>query len=102
MKLLDIIAGPVIVEPEVAEEISTGSGRGGWIVTVFNNDFNTWEEVMTILQMATGCGPDEAYIETWEIDSLGASVVHNAGKAECSEAAGVIGTIGIKVTVSED
>ena len=102
MNLLNIYAGPVIVEPEAEEEISTGTGRGGWIVTVFNNEFNTWEEVMTVLQMATGCGPDEAFMETWEIDNLGASVVHNAGKVECSEAAAVIGTIGIRVTVSED
>jgi ATP-dependent Clp protease adaptor protein ClpS len=73
----------------------------GWIVTVFNNDYNTYEQVMTILMAATGCTAEEAYIEAWEIDNLGKSVVHHAGEEECRTAAKVIATIGIKVEVTQ-
>lgn len=73
----------------------------GWIVTVFNNETNTWEEVVDILRKATHCTFEEAWNETWEIDHLGMSVVHQGDEAECRRAAAVIATIGIKVEVSE-
>jgi hypothetical protein len=94
-----IFARPGIVEtPEIE---STGTSRGGWMVTVFDNDFNTYDQVIFILMVATGCDEDEAYIETWEIDHLGQSVVHIADEPECRRVAGIIATIGIRVEVSE-
>jgi hypothetical protein len=94
------MAGPGTIErPEVAD---TGAkGYPGWIVTVFNNDHNTWDEVLGILMVATGCSSEEAYMETWEIDNLGKSVVHQAAKGECERVALVISEIGIRVQVSE-
>jgi ATP-dependent Clp protease adaptor protein ClpS len=68
-------------------------------VTVFNNDSNTYEEVIVVLQAATGCTAEEAYIEAWEIDHFGACVVHRADEAECGQAADIIRTIGIRVEV---
>lgn len=90
-----------IVLPEVEEDIGSGSGYGGWIVTVFNNNHNTYDEVIMILQVATGCGADEAYMEAWEIDHMGCSVVHQGGEAECKDVAKIIATIGIKVEATE-
>lgn len=90
-----------IVVPETEEELSTGTRGGGWVVTVYDNDYNTWEEVMTILQIATGCSPEEAYMETWEVHHQGSSVVHCAEKAECENVAAIIARIRIKVSVSE-
>ena len=52
-----------------------------------------------ILMIATHCDEEEAYIETWEVDHLGKSVVHNAGKEECEDVAHIIRQIGIKVEV---
>lgn len=72
----------------------------GWIVTVYNNDRNTYEEVMAVLMIATECTSEEAYIEAWEIDHFGQCVVHRASEAECKSAALVISTIGIKVEAS--
>jgi len=90
----------VIERPETATP-DTGHGEG-WIVTVFNNDHNTYDEVLLILMIATQCDADEAYMETWEIDHLGKSVVHRAGEEECQNVAGVIATIGIQVEVSQE
>lgn len=72
----------------------------GWLVTVFDNDHNTYEEVMMILMAATGCCAQEAYIETWEIDKLGKSVVHHSTEDDCRMAASIISEIGIEVEVS--
>jgi ATP-dependent Clp protease adapter protein ClpS len=79
----------------------TGTGGDDHIVIVYNNDHNTYDEVMDILQRATGCTRDEAWVETWEIDHLGQSVVHHGSAEECERAASVIRTIGIHVEVRE-
>ncbi len=91
----------ITVEPEIQEN-DTNSLHGGWIVTVFDNDFNTVQEVMAVLMVATRCTQDEAYMETWEIHNLGKSVVHHGTEQICQNAADVISRIGIKVEVSEE
>ncbi len=94
-------SNPSIIERPEVEVPGSGSGEG-WIVTVFNNEHNTYDEVMLILMIATQCDADEAYMETWEVDHLGKSVVHRAGEEECQNVAGVIATIGIQVEVSHE
>jgi len=74
----------------------------GYLVRVYNNEYNTYEEVIHILMLATQCDFEEAEIETWEVDHLGSSVVHIAAQAECETAAGVISKIGIRVEVTEN
>ena len=95
------MASPRIIEaPEIRE---TSGGRGDhWIVTVYNNEYNTWDEVVGILMAATGCSEDEADMETWEVDNLGKSVVHHGAQNECQIVAEIISQIGIRVEVSEE
>jgi 4-hydroxy-3-methylbut-2-enyl diphosphate reductase IspH len=93
---------PVIVEEPEIKESGPGSGTGHWVVTVYDNDFNTVDEVVLILIKATCCSLDEAQMETWEIHTLGKSVVHHGDESECHEVAGVIGQIGIRVEVSSE
>jgi ATP-dependent Clp protease adapter protein ClpS len=90
-----------IAVPETEEATTDRTGFGGWIVTVYNNDFNTWDEVIHILMSATSCPYEEAHMETWEIHHQGSSVVHQACEEECSKVAAVIATIGIRVEASE-
>lgn len=73
-----------------------------YIVTVFDNDYNTVVEVITILMIATQCDLEEAQMETWEIHHLGRSVVHRASFEDCLAAAEIIRTIGIHVEVTCD
>jgi hypothetical protein len=89
---------PTVVERPSETHIED-SLTESWIVVVFNNETNTYDEVVMILMVATHCPLNEAEIETWEIDRLGKSVVHCAGKEECEEVASVIRQIGIKVEV---
>jgi ATP-dependent Clp protease adaptor protein ClpS len=71
------------------------------IVIVYDNPVNTWDQVILILQKATGCSLEEATNETWEIDTLGRSVVHHGDREECERAAAIIRTIGIDVVVDQ-
>jgi hypothetical protein len=93
---------PGVIEKTEIHELGAGERTDGWIVTVFDNEQNTYEEVVTILMIATHCGVDEAFIETWEIDHLGKSVVHTGSREACATVAQIIGTIGIKVEVSQE
>lgn len=71
-------------------------------VTVYDNSTNTYEEVTAVLQLATGCTEDEAFIEAWEIDHFGQCVVHRATEGECLDVAKIISKIGIRVEVQCD
>jgi ATP-dependent Clp protease adapter protein ClpS len=84
--------------PDLRDE-TTPSLLSDYIVIVFNNDTNTVEEVIGILQKATACSLEEAQMETWEIHFTGRSVVHHGDRSECERAAGIIATIGIRVAV---
>ncbi|MBX3096767.1 MAG: ATP-dependent Clp protease adaptor ClpS [Fimbriimonadaceae bacterium] len=84
------------------EEVAVTKPGPGWIVTVYNNETNTYEEVISILRIATGCTTEEAAIETWEIDHYGLCVVHRAGEDECLGVSKVIATIGIGVEATPD
>ena len=72
------------------------------MVTVYNNDVNTYQEVMIVLILATGCDEQEAFIEAWEVDHYGQCVVHRSGQEECNQVSQVISTIGIRVEVSQE
>ena len=87
--------------PDLREQ-GPGTGSGDHIVIVYNNDHNTYDEVIDILIRATGCPLEEAQIETWEVDHLGKSVVHHSTQEECERVAGIIRTIGIHVEVKPD
>lgn len=86
--------GKTAVQP--AEPVT---GTGEYIVIVYDNDYNTFDEVIAILMKATGCTLQEATMETWEVHNLGKSVVHHGSQDECERAARIIATIGIRVEV---
>jgi hypothetical protein len=87
---------------ERPETVDDAAKTGGYSVVVFNNEVNTYGEVTAVLILATNCTYEEAYIETWEIDHLGLSLVHFGSENECFEAAAIIRQIGIEVEVRAD
>jgi ATP-dependent Clp protease adapter protein ClpS len=87
--------------PELDEQ-GPGSGFGNWCVIVYNNEVNTFDEVITILMRATHCLIEEAIAETEEIHLHGHSVVHHSSQEICEAVAEVIATIGIQVEVKEE
>jgi len=89
-------------ESQITPSHSEDTGGSGYIVIVYDNSRNTYEQVIHILQVATACTYQEAYIEAWEVDHLGKSVVHHGGKEECERVAGIIRQIGITVEVTDD
>ena len=93
---------PTVTRPSAEHSPETVSTGSGYIVIVYDNDVNTYAEVIHILQLATGCTHEEAEIEAWEVDNLGKSVVHHGAKEECERAAGIVRQIGIRVEVTQE
>ncbi|MFQ3668753.1 MAG: ATP-dependent Clp protease adaptor ClpS, partial [Fimbriimonadaceae bacterium] len=89
-----------VVDPVVDDGATDAAGP--WVVIVYDNDYNTYEEVIAILMKATACSAQEAFIEAWEIDHLGKSVVHHGDREECDRAAAIIAQIGIRVDVAQE
>jgi ATP-dependent Clp protease adapter protein ClpS len=89
----------VALSPHV---IDSASGVGRWMVLIYNNEVNTIEEVIEILMRSTGCGNQEAYIETWEAHTYGKSEVHFADRSECEVVAHMIGSIGVQTEVRRE
>lgn len=87
--------------PDLSVEESTQSGDG-YRVVAYNNETNTYDEVIAVLMLATGCTMEEAYIETWEIDHYGQCAVHRADEEECQRVAKTISRIGVVTEVEPD
>jgi ATP-dependent Clp protease adapter protein ClpS len=100
--VISTMPADVLERPTLAPDLSGAEETqrtSEYVVIVFNNDYNTFDEVIHILQKATGCSLEEAEMETWEIDALGKSFVHHAEQEECQRVAAIIATIGIRVAV---
>jgi len=87
------------VQPEIFDP-SLGTGR--WMVVIFNNDTTPMDDVIAILMRSTGCGMQEAYIETWEAHTFGKAPVHFSSQQECEIVAAMIATIGVRTQVRRE
>jgi ATP-dependent Clp protease adaptor protein ClpS len=89
-----------VLDPSVDSNLDFQSSQEGrWQVLIFNNETNTWQEVVEVLMQATGCDTDEAVMETWEAHTYGKAPVHFAAKTECNEIARIISIIGVQTSV---
>jgi ATP-dependent Clp protease adaptor protein ClpS len=88
-----------VLDPVEVDDISY-SGR--WMVIMFNNPLNTFEEVIMILMVATECSMDEAELETWEAHLRGKAPVHFASKEECNRVSKIISSIGVVTEVQPE
>lgn len=88
-----------LLEPESTQQ-EASSRR--WTVIMFNNDANTFEEVIDVLIRSTDCDAQEAFMETWEADAFGSAHVHFAEKEPCVAVAEMIESIGVATEVKKE
>lgn len=72
------------------------------MVIIYDNDFNTDDEVLAILMRATGCSLQEASIEIWEAEHFGKAPVHFSSRGECEIVAAMISSIGVQTQVRRE
>ena len=90
-----------LFESQIEEEQSKFDDEDFYSVTVYNNDYNTFDEVIFIMQKAVFCSFEVAEHIAWELHNKGQAVVLKAPFHFAKTAAKVIGSIGIKVTVTK-
>lgn len=71
-------------------------------VVIYDNDTNTYQQVIDICMEALGITPDEAMGIALAIDNNGLAVVAQAPEGEAKRIAGIIGRIGIEVRILKD
>lgn len=84
------------VEPTIIEK---GLIAGRWMVVIYNNSYNTMDEVVEVLMKATGCSLDKAYMNAWEAHTFGQAPAHFADRDECEIVAAMISLIGVRTEV---
>lgn len=69
------------------------------MVLICNNNYNSFDEVVAVLQLATHCSLEEAHIEAWEAHTYGKAPCHFDSQAECERVARIIQKIGVVTEV---
>ena len=95
--------GRSLVEPLVAPGIISDIEEAGeYAVVIYNNDKNSFDQVIAVLMHATECDLQEATLETWEAHTFGQAKVHFAPQVECKHVARIISSIGIRTEVRRE
>jgi ATP-dependent Clp protease adaptor protein ClpS len=81
------------------EETTTGTELGNK-VTLFNDNYHTFDEVVNQIMLAIGAGEKEAFRLAYIADSRGSVVVYAGDINECVRVSDVLGAIGLKTTIN--
>jgi ATP-dependent Clp protease adapter protein ClpS len=99
MAVLHVLSS-VVDLPDVVTEKALQSklpGDGDWIVILYNCDCHTFDDVIEVLQRATGCTEDVAEFLAYKVHLDGRAIVFRSNREKCERVAGIIGSVGLQV-----
>lgn len=80
------------------EDIRDGADISGpWIVILYNCDCHTFDDVIEILQKATGCAVEKAFALALEVHTKGRAIVFSGSREECDRVTAIISSIRLQV-----
>ncbi len=71
--------------------------NGPWIVILYNCDCHTFDDVIGILQKATGCSVEKGFQIALEVHTKGRAICYSGTLEECDRVAGIISSIRLQV-----
>ena len=71
--------------------------NGPWIVILYNCECHSYDDVIAILQKATGCDVEKALAIALEVDTRGRAICFSGSRDECDRVAAIIGSIRLQV-----
>jgi ATP-dependent Clp protease adaptor protein ClpS len=83
---------------EIFEDETVDIGNQSRVV-LFNDDWHTFEEVISQIIKATGCSFDDARERTFEVHNNGKSVVYNGEMNSCLKVSSVLEEIALHTQV---
>lgn len=86
--------------PDVVEETEEKvEVRRPWQVTLFNDDWHPYDQVVLWVQKATGCSEPEAERITWTAHTTGQAVCFGGPLEACERVAAKLEEIALKVSI---
>jgi Uncharacterized conserved protein len=80
------------------EDIRDGADiTGPWIVILYNCECHTFDDVIDILQKATGCTVEKGFQIAYEVHTRGRAICFSGSKEECDRVANIIASIRLQV-----
>lgn len=86
------------VLPNPVDEIED-SASGDYCIVVYNNETNSFAEVIMILAIALNIDTERAELHAWDIHLRGSADVYFSSEEDCESRAKIISSIGIKTEV---
>lgn len=83
---------------ESLEDIRDGAEIDGpWIVILYNCECHTFDDVILILQKATGCSLEKGEAIAYEVHTKGRAICFSGSQEECERVAAIIASIRLQV-----
>jgi hypothetical protein len=83
---------------DLLDDLRNGSNiTGPWIVILYNCECHTFDDVVGILQKATGCTAEQGFKIALEVDSRGRAICFSGSQEECERVATIIASIRLQV-----
>lgn len=80
------------------EDIRDGADIDGpWIVILYNCECHTFDDVIGILQKATGCSVEKGFQIALEVHTKGRAICYSGSQEECDRVASIISSIRLQV-----
>ena len=86
-----------IILPYKTEETSVELGN---IVTLFNDEQHSYEQVTNQVMLATKCSEREAFKIAYLVDHKGSAIVFRGELDDCIRVSSILEKIGLKTTIS--
>lgn len=80
-------------------DVNEDCGSDEYCIIVYNNDTNTFVDVIMILCVALQIDQQRAELHAWDIHLLGSSRVYYGSSTDCESRASIINKIGIRTEV---
>ncbi len=88
-----------ITRPQIDQDLETAKpGR----VVLYNCDCHSFDDVETMLVLATRCSSDVAKKHAWTVHTQGRAIVYHAVREDCEKVAAVLRSTGLQVEVDWD
>lgn len=71
--------------------------NGPWVVILYNDDWHTFDDVIEILQKATGCSVEEGLQIALRVHVEGRAICFSGTQEECERVAKIIASIRLQV-----
>jgi len=71
--------------------------QGPWIVILYNCDCHTFDDVISILQKATGCSQEKGLAIAIEVHTRGRAICFSGSREECDRVASIIASVRLQV-----